>query len=57
MKPIWKSKTFWFNLLAAGAAIAQGQPLHEVVPPELLAAVVAGINIALRLITEEPVTV
>lgn len=56
MKPLWKSKTFWFNALVAVGSLAQGQPLPEVLPPELLAAVVAAVNIALRLTTKEAVT-
>lgn len=55
MKPIWKSRTFWANALGAGAWILNG-PLGHVVPPEALGLTVAVVNIALRFITDEPVS-
>ena len=54
MKPLWQSRTFWLNLLAGVAAIANGQPANAVVPPDLLAMVVASLNIGLRLLTSTP---
>jgi len=47
-KKLWKSKTFWFQLLSAGAAVAGVIPL----PPETLAVIVGLINIGLRLVTD-----
>jgi hypothetical protein len=49
-KPIWKSKTFWFNLLSGAAALSGSIPLK----PEHSAIVVSVVNIALRLATTTP---
>lgn len=53
MKKLWASKTFWFQLLSCSAAVAGVIPL----PPETLAVVVGLINIGLRLVTKDPVSV
>lgn len=57
MKPIWMSRTFWFNLFAAGVAIAES--LVDVVPlewqPYLIAAYSVG-NIILRFDTDTAVS-
>lgn len=55
MKAIWRSKTFWVNVLAGAAAVANG-PLGLVVAPETLAIVVAAINVGLRFVTDTPVS-
>ena len=55
MKSIFQSKTFWVNVLGAGAAVLNG-PLGADVPPEALAAIVAALNIAVRFVTSEPVS-
>ena len=52
-KTLWTSKTFWFNLLTAGAELAQVIPL----PPGTALLVTNAINIGLRLVTDKPVTV
>lgn len=52
-KALWKSKTFWFNLLSAGASLVGVVPLD----PQLTAIIVAGINVGLRVVTKGPVTV
>lgn len=52
MKAIWKSKTLWFNLLTAGAELAQTLPL----PPGTVVVIASVVNIALRMITTQPVT-
>lgn len=52
-KNIIKSKVFWFNILTAAAELMQVIPL----PAGTAILIVNGINIALRLITKEPVTV
>lgn len=52
-KNIFKSKTFWFNLLGATAMFAE-------VTPELQPFLIPGItigNILLRTVTKEPVTI
>lgn len=53
MKPksIWKSKTFWMQVLSIAAAVSGNIPL----PPETTAIVVGLINIALRAVTTDPV--
>lgn len=52
-KPIYKSKTFWWNILSAAAEYSQVLPL----PPGVAILIANGVNIALRLITKEPVHV
>jgi hypothetical protein len=52
MKSIFTSKTFWFNLLAGVAAVAQVIP---VTPYTAAAGAIA--NILLRAITTQPVSV
>lgn len=52
-KSIFKSKTFWWNVLSAAAEYSQILPL----PPGVAVLIANGINIALRLITKEPVHV
>jgi|TARA_R110000787_G_scaffold66002_2_gene148466 hypothetical protein len=52
-KKLWTSKTFWFQVLSAAAALSGVVPL----PPEILAVVVGVINIGLRLVTDKPVEV
>lgn len=51
-KPFYKSKTFWFNALSIGGAVT------GLVPVTVATTVAAGaINVGLRAITTEPVTV
>lgn len=52
-KSLFKSKTFWFNLLTGLAQFAQVIPLS----PEWTVLIVAGINVGLRLVTDTPVVV
>lgn len=52
-KSLFKSKTFWINLLTAGAELAGVIPL----PAGTMLLVVSGINIALRVLTKGPVHV
>ena len=53
VKGLWKSKTFWFNLLTGAAELAQVIPL----PPGTVVLITSVINIGLRLVTTEPVTI
>jgi len=59
-KPIYLSRTFWFNLLAFLVLIANAfgflefQPAPEV--NEYAAIVISLVNIAMRLLTRRPVT-
>jgi len=50
-KSLFKSKTFWFNVLTASAALTGVIPLA----PEYTATIVGVINVLLRLVTEKPV--
>ena len=52
-KSIFKSRTFWGNVLMATAAVASG-PLGILIPASTAVPLVAGVNIALRLITKGP---
>lgn len=57
MKPFWQSRTFWLNLLGAGAAGLE--IVADILPPEWQAYAVAAygiLNIILRFDTKEPVT-
>jgi hypothetical protein len=57
IKPFWKSKTFWANLLAlagVGVVAATGADVNvtgEDVDPRVGTAVLAGINLVLRFFT------
>lgn len=52
-KSIFKSKTFWVNLLSMATAVSGVVPLD----PDTSAVIVGCANIALRTITSDPVTV
>ena len=53
MEKIWyASKTFWLNIIAVVAIIAQGQ-FGYTVSPEIQVAILALINIFLRAITKQ----
>ena len=57
-KPFWRSKTFWFNVLAFVVAVAAAFGYTGELPADwqaLVPAAVAIINIILRFITREPV--
>ena len=54
-KKFWMSKTFWVNILAAAAMLAQ-MHMGFVVSPELQAMALTLVNLVLRKITKEPVT-
>jgi uncharacterized membrane protein len=53
-KAWWKSKTLWVNLVAGLALLAQSQ-FGFVIDGELQGAILAVLNLALRLITKESV--
>lgn len=59
MKSIFKSKTFWINLLMAAAVIVPELANIEAlkIPPATTASIVSVVNIVLRLITKEAVEV
>ena len=56
MKSIFASKTFWFNVIAGVIGVCQAQGLFTAIPAPYGPAVVALVNLALRYVTVEPVT-
>lgn len=50
----WKSKTFWVNVIAVGAIVAQSQ-FGYVLLPEGQVAILALINLILRKVTKEEI--
>lgn len=58
-KPWWASRTIWANVVGLGAIVGAryGLELTEAAQAEVVAAVMALINIALRFVTDSPVTV
>ena len=54
-KAFWLSKTFWVNVLAGVAIVAQAL-WGWVMDPEVETSILAGINLVLRLVTKEPIT-
>ena len=65
MKPIYQSKTFWFNVLAVAVLVASQFGFSEFSLDQntidtvlkILAGVTAVGNVGLRLVTKEPVSV
>lgn len=54
MNKLWyKSKTLWVNFITIIAIVVFGV---ETIPPEYIGAILAAINMILRLITKEPIT-
>ena len=59
-KSLFKSRTFWFNLGVAVVAMLSADNVVKIIPPryaQFASALVAAINIILRLYTSEPVTI
>ena len=58
-KEFWKSKTFWFNVLALIVMVAEAFGYVDFIPDENMAeyatALVTIINVILRFITKEPI--
>jgi len=54
MKAWWRSKTLWVNVIGGLALLAQSQ-WGFVIDGEIQAAILAIVNLALRLITNEAV--
>jgi hypothetical protein len=52
-KKLWKSKTFWFNILSGAAALTGVIPFA----PEHVAIATAIINVGLRFVTDKPVSI
>lgn len=55
-KKPWQSKTLWINLLIAASAFVPQVHTLLVANPEVVAAVFAGLNIVLRLISKDKVS-
>ena len=55
MKDWYKSKTLWINIIAIAEIIIRAE-LGLTLTPEAELAILAGINIALRIITKEEIT-
>lgn len=53
-KPIYLSKTFWVNVIALIAMLAQTQT-GFIISPEEQIAIIAVINILLRVVTGQPI--
>ena len=53
-KKVWESKTFWVNVIAILALLAQTQ-VGFVIDPEAQAALLAVINVGLRAVTKQPI--
>ena len=58
-KPFWASKTMWANVIALGALVGArfGLEITQAAQGEIVAAVLAVVNIALRFVTDKPVRV
>jgi hypothetical protein len=54
-KPIWKSKTFYFNLLMGGLQIADWAAGSGLLPVQYAAGITMVGNILLRLVTGQPI--
>ena len=55
-KAFWKSKVLWFNVLAGALVVAGMLGYAEFTPDaDVLALVVAAMNLVLRLFTQQPV--
>ena len=54
MTTIWNSKTFWVNVIAAIALFLSAQYGVQL-SAEMTGAILAGINVILRTITQEPI--
>jgi len=55
-KPIWQSKTFYVNLIAGVAMLAQAVTGKEVIPLAAQGSILAVVNVILRFVTKQPVT-
>ena len=55
VKPFWQSKTFWVNTLATAGIVVQSQTAY-VLDPEMQVGIIGFINIALRFVTKDGVS-
>jgi hypothetical protein len=54
-RSLFASKTFWINVLTASVEVTGA--LAGIIPPGALTLVLAGLNVAIRLVTKGPVHV
>ena len=55
-KSVWKSKTFWVNIIALAGMVYQMVTGNEVgIPVEAQASALTIINLVLRAVTKEPI--
>jgi len=57
VKSIFASRTFWFNVVAGVVGFAQSNGLFTLIPDPYGPPLVALINLGLRAITTQPVSV
>lgn len=55
VKKVWESKTFWVNVVAGAAMLAQMR-WGFVISPETQAVALSAINVVLRKITKDAIT-
>lgn len=53
MKHLFRSKTFWFQVISVAATLSGSVPI----PPEYAVVVTALVNMGLRLVTTESVSI
>lgn len=53
-KKFWVSKTFWVNILALGALVAQNQ-WGYVISPEIQVSILGALNVILRFVTKSSI--
>ena len=59
MKPIWQSRTIWFNVLTAAATVIGLPEVHALLGPDALHYVLMAssvCNVVLRFLTTTPIT-
>jgi hypothetical protein len=56
-KSLFKSKTFWFNLIGGMVTLLQAQGVFALIPQPYDALVLAIGNVVLRIVTTQPVSV
>ena len=56
IKPFWQSKTFWINIFAAVGLVVNAQMDGYNLGPEAQAGIIAFINIALRFVTKNEIS-
>lgn len=55
-KPIWQSKTFWANIVALAGTLVGTEVLNAEMQGEIVAGIMAVLNVVLRFVTKQPVT-